>query len=108
MRQASADTSSVVVQKARRTANSAVSGRLASAAVNAIATIARTMPSCASMIQPSRLPKNRPNPGTDQRSSSGAQTNLKVGSSCTQPKKPMTTRSTPCLASRADSTVENM
>ncbi len=79
-----------------------------SAEVNAIATIDRKIPICASMIQPSLLPKNRPNPGTEKRSSSGAQANLKVGNSDTQPKKPMITRSMPCLASRADNTVENM
>ena len=98
----------MVVQKASSTANKAVSGRLVSAEVNAIATIAAKIPSCDSMIQPSRLPKKRPNPGTENRSSKGAQTNLKVGSNCTQPKKPIRTRSTSCLASRADRIVENM
>ena len=57
-------TSSVVVQKASSTANKAVSARLSSADVNAIASIAVTMPSCDSMIQPRLLPQKRVKPGT--------------------------------------------
>ncbi|MEH3100041.1 hypothetical protein [Sphingomonas adhaesiva] len=63
IRQASAATSSVVVQKASSTANSAVTARLASDAVSAIATIAVKMPSEASMIHPRRRPQKRPKPG---------------------------------------------
>ncbi len=108
MRQASAATSSVVVQKASSTANSAVTCRLASDEVSAIATVERKMPSCDSMIQPRLLPQKRPKPGTSYLSSSGAQANLKVGSSATQAKKPTVTMSTPCLASRSSSTALNM
>ena len=64
MRQPSAATSNVVVQKASRTANSAVSGRLLSLEVKAIATIDRKMPSCESMIHPRRRPQKRAKPGT--------------------------------------------
>ena len=60
------------------------------------------------MIHAGRLPKKRPSPGTEKRSSSGAQANLRVGNNDTQPKKPIRTRSTPCFVNRADNTVENM
>ena len=76
--------------------------------VHAIATIAVTMPSCASMIHPRRLPQKRLNPGTSYRSSSGAQTNFSVGSNCTHAKKPSTVSATPCACKRSTSTVENM
>ena len=70
--------------------------------------IAVTMPSCDNMIQPRLLPKKRAKPGASKRSSSGAQANLKVGSSATQAKKPTVTTSTPCRASRSSSTALNM
>jgi len=64
IRQPSAATSSVVVQKASSTANRAVSGRLSSLEVKAMASIERKMPSCESMIQPRRRPQKRLKPGT--------------------------------------------
>jgi hypothetical protein len=107
IRQASAATSSVVVQKASSTANSAVRARLASSAVAAIASSDDRMPSWASMIQLTRPAQMRAKPGTANRSTSGAQTNLKVGSSCTQAKKPITDKATPCSDRRTLKTVEN-
>ena len=64
MRQPSAATSNVVVQKASRIAKSAVSGRLWSLEVKAMATMEKKMPSCDSMIQPRRLPQKWEKPGT--------------------------------------------
>jgi hypothetical protein len=85
-----------------------VTGRLASPDVAAIASIEVKMPSWESMIQPRRLPQKRAKPGTSYLSRNGAQRNLKVGSSCTQAKKPITASVTPCSARRTLSTVENM